>query len=486
MTGMLRVLHRWLGIAGCLLFVMWFSSGLVMTQVGFPNLTEAERLHGLGVLAPGEVVITPDQAMQAAGLTVFPRRIWLESLLREDGVARPVWRMVAADGSRHAIDAVSGQPVDAVAPAQATAIARAFSGAPAARWLETVDHDAWTLLSGLDRQRPFHRIALDDAAGTELYVSARSGEVVRDTTRRERLWNWLGAVPHWLYFPALREQAALWRQVLLWASGLSCTVAFSGLVLGVLRLRRARSPYRGWMKLHHVAGLSGGVLVFTWITSGWLSMSPADLLHAASPDGTAIARYAGHDDTDFPWPSGGLPALAGTADMALKEVQLNWIGGRPRLTLTGDSVASRTTVELPSGEPAQVSQNEAEAGARALFPEAPIVTVDLLTQEDTWWYSRRDARELPAWRVTLGDEAGTWLHIGARDGRLLGTMNRTARLRRWLFNAPHTLELPGLTAAPTARSGLLWLLALLGLTVPVSGAVIGWRRLRGIRGRPVR
>ena len=34
--------HRWLGIGGCLLFVMWFASGVVMMYVGYPNLTDEE------------------------------------------------------------------------------------------------------------------------------------------------------------------------------------------------------------------------------------------------------------------------------------------------------------------------------------------------------------------------------------------------------------------------------------------------------------
>lgn len=94
--------------------------------------------------------------------------------------------MTMADGGRHAISARSGARVTAIDVARAEAIARAFSGQPGARHVGIVERDQWTVLATLDRQRPFHRIALDDEAGTELYVSARSGEVVRDSTQRER------------------------------------------------------------------------------------------------------------------------------------------------------------------------------------------------------------------------------------------------------------------------------------------------------------
>ena len=47
MMGAIVLLHRWLGIAFCLLFAMWFASGIVMHFVPFPSLTEAERFAGL-------------------------------------------------------------------------------------------------------------------------------------------------------------------------------------------------------------------------------------------------------------------------------------------------------------------------------------------------------------------------------------------------------------------------------------------------------
>jgi hypothetical protein len=41
-------------------------------------------------------------------------------------------------------------------------------------------------------------VPIDDAEGTVLYVSSTTGQVVRDTTRSERIWNWLGANLHWI------------------------------------------------------------------------------------------------------------------------------------------------------------------------------------------------------------------------------------------------------------------------------------------------
>jgi hypothetical protein len=43
----LILLHRWFGVAFCLLFAMWFASGIVMHFVRFPALSESERIGAL-------------------------------------------------------------------------------------------------------------------------------------------------------------------------------------------------------------------------------------------------------------------------------------------------------------------------------------------------------------------------------------------------------------------------------------------------------
>lgn len=49
----LYLIHRWLGIAACVFFAMWFISGVVMMYVGYPKLTAAERWSHLPPLDRG-------------------------------------------------------------------------------------------------------------------------------------------------------------------------------------------------------------------------------------------------------------------------------------------------------------------------------------------------------------------------------------------------------------------------------------------------
>src|SRR5437588_6430564 len=65
----LILLHRWFGIAFCLLFAMWFASGIVMHFVPFPSLTEAERFAGLAPVERTQAVAAVADAVAASGIT---------------------------------------------------------------------------------------------------------------------------------------------------------------------------------------------------------------------------------------------------------------------------------------------------------------------------------------------------------------------------------------------------------------------------------
>ena len=55
------LLHRWAGVAGCLLMVLWFVSGVVMLFVGYPKLTTWDRLQHLPTLDRHLPYLAPTQ-----------------------------------------------------------------------------------------------------------------------------------------------------------------------------------------------------------------------------------------------------------------------------------------------------------------------------------------------------------------------------------------------------------------------------------------
>jgi hypothetical protein len=55
MIGTLVFLHRWLGVAFCMLFAIWFASGVVMRFVPYPSFTAADRRAGLAPIDLAQV-----------------------------------------------------------------------------------------------------------------------------------------------------------------------------------------------------------------------------------------------------------------------------------------------------------------------------------------------------------------------------------------------------------------------------------------------
>src|SRR5262249_10984099 len=161
---------------------------------------------------------------------------------------------------------------------------------------EQIQTDQWTV-GRLLRDRPLHRFELDDAQHTYIYVSGATGQVMHWVTATQRFWNWLGAIPHWLYFSDLRGNVALWSQIVIWASIVGTFLTVLGLCLGIAQFRRGPgnklSPYRGLLYWHHTAGLLFGLVTLTWVVSGLVSMNPWGFLESRSAGGEQ-ARLQGH------------------------------------------------------------------------------------------------------------------------------------------------------------------------------------------------
>lgn len=455
--------HRWLGIATGLLVVAWFVSGLVMLVVGFPRLTEGERVAVLAPLTLEAVRLTPQGALERSGSPQFPARLTLAMRGSE-----PAYWITRADGRRQALSAATGEAFPVLDETSAAALAATHPAARHATDVGTVTRDRWTVTARFDPLRPFRVVALGDAAGTELYLSAATGELALDTTRTERVWNWAGALIHWIYVTPLRAQAGLWQDVVLWVSGVALAGAVTGYALGFVRLMRGRlTPYRGWAAWHHLAGVAGGLVVVTFLLSGWLSMNPRGWFGPRMPDAAMRTAYAGQTAPVFPAQADDLArAPAGT-----RELDFTWIGGRPLVVATGPggSVPCCGTAVAP---------DTIVAAARAMLPGAALRSVTRLEAPDAYWYDRHNAPPLPALRLAFDDPAATWFHVDPATGAILGRTDRSGRANRWLFDALHTLDAGPLAQRPALRLTAIVALSVLGLVISGSGAVLGWRRLR--------
>ncbi|WP_343527800.1 PepSY domain-containing protein [Sphingomonas sp.] len=458
------LVHRWAGIVACLFFAMWFASGLVMLYMPYPALSPAQGWAGAEPIDWSRV----GRAPQGQG---GARRITLEM---RDGA--PVWRIDGAEGDTHILSAEAGAVPVAVDTAYVRRVAARFGGAEVAR-VEAIGHDQWTVAGGFDRHRPLWKADLVDAARTELYVSSLTGQVVQRTTRSQRVWNWLGSVPHWIYPTVLRRDGGLWRQVVMWVSGPCIAVALTGLWIGILRLRAGRrryrdgrmTPYRGWMLWHHVSGLLGGAMLTTWIVSGWLSVDPGHAFAGSAAPPEAMRAYAGQ--------AGEPVALDRLARIAVGARSVEWSGdaGLKRIAIDRASPHPRW-LDRQSLAPARAS---IPARAAMLVPGGRLVASERLARPDFYWTS---PTRLPVVRMRFDDPAATWLYVDPMSGALVQRQDRTRRAYRWVYTLLHTWDWPWLTARRPAWDAWMWLWSIAGMVLSVSGVVVGWRRLR----RPAR
>ncbi len=471
----LTLIHRYLGTAIGVLMVGWCLTGIVMMYVRYPEVSQAERLRHLPPL--------DWRGCCTLGATSLPDDAPIEGFQVENLGARPVLQVQFADRTARLIDLLDGHTIAGISKAQATLIAQAGNPQPV-RFLGLITDDEWTVSGEFKRMRPLYLFALEDAAGTQVYVSASTGRMVQQTTSHQRFWNWIGAVPHWLYFAQLRRHAALWTQLVIWTSLAGCFLTLFGIYLGVRRfLQRPAgrwSAYRGLLYWHHLPGLIFGVFALTWVASGLISMNPWGFLENAGV-GSAVDALVG---SAIPAPEAWmtlrtLPAAA--LPPGIVAVQSSRMEGKLYLVATG-SDGSRRRLGA-DGRPAPLLDGDWQGIARTLTG-GTIVAPEPLGTGDRYYYARPGVpARFPVMRIVLNEEHGTRYYLDAVTGEPLGVIDNDARWYRWLHIGLHTLDF-----SPALRSRPLWDVVMLALLMGVTaicatGTWLGWRRYIRIRPR---
>jgi uncharacterized iron-regulated membrane protein len=462
----LLIAHRYMAVAVGLLMALWCLSGFVMLYQEFPDFTRAERVKSLEPLDVGaccNVDFLPADDTPAGSFRI--EMLLGRPVLRQEGVAP--------------FDLATGAPLPDLARSALLDVARGYAsrrgtgGEPV--WQSEIVLDQWTVLTAR-LNRPAHHIALQDAAGTELYVSSASGEIFQETTRRERILSWFGAIPHWLYPTALRRNGPLWSKIVIWTSVIGTFLTITGLYVGISRLRRRSdgkldSPFRGWWYWHHIAGLSFGVLALTWVFSGLLTMNPWGLLLGSEVGGQVRQQIAGSFTTgELRQFLRALPTQLAAGEFT--QLRAQPFGGRLHvMALRADGSSLRLDA---AAKPAPLTEQEVRAVAGKLGPGLRSLT--LLTQGDAYYYGHKDPVELPVYRALLDDAQATRVYISPTSGSHR-TIDRDGRQARWWQRGLHGLDFDGLRWRP------LWdvvtLLLLAGVTaVCVTGSWMAIQRVR--------
>jgi hypothetical protein len=502
---LLLLTHRWLGIAGCILFVLWFFSGIVMMYARMPTFEHEERLARAPALDLSTAALSPFQAAEAIGTDAEGVQV---AMLGD----RPVYRFGGRNGL--IVFADDGKAFEGLKRSEAEAVARRYAPGhqgPIRYDAYLTAPDQWTIQSR--NEMPLHRFALDDAAGTELYVSDVTGDVELRTTRSERFWGYLGPVLHWLYFKPLRLNGPLWSDIVIWSSLVGCLMCVTGLLWGLLRFSprggyriqgaSTGSPYTGLLKWHHYAGLIFGLVTLTWTYSGLLSMGPFNWFQTRGMTEAQRTAAAG----------GPLRPEVLTLDSIRTALDAFAPAFRPKelelVQFRGESFwsalqppapeqaafwmnagllprASRPPLERrhvsiarPGGGTFTEFDREAISQvARDAMPGIAIEDAVWLQEYDGYYYDPRASRPLPVLRVRYADPEATWLYLDPKRGAIVQRSERVGRLQRWLYQGFHSLDFPFLYFRRPLWDIVVIMLSIGGLVLSATTLVPAWRRLR--------
>ena len=475
--------HRWLGIGVGAVFVAWCISGVVLMYAGVPHLTAGERLMRLPPLDLSTIRVTPAEA--AASFKDPPRRLRISMHGN-----RPVYRFNTGRvfGRWTLVYADTGTAVEPLDREAALAWLRGYL--PDQRTLRYDAYlerpDTYTRLPAMQTHFPVHRVSLDDAAGTEYYVSARSGEAVMKSDRRTRLLGLFGYITHTFFF--FRQQS-WWSALLQWVSWIGLAMCLTGAVIGVWRygltprFRHKRipshSPYTGWMKWHHYAGLLFGLFTITWTFSGLVSLDVIPGIRESRYSPQQIAEGARSvqgegaviDLSSLTLATLRTAAATVSSSFAPKELELLQFGSEPYLIAyqppTPDTVgqwSSRSGMDFITptldGDHVLVSPLHPDRAfarfddetmlrvARKAMPGVAIRDAVWLFEYDDYYYKTvssfdlglpRTAKPLPVLRVRYEDAADTWLYLTPAPGQIYKA-ERLDRANRWGYYGLHGLD----------------------------------------------
>lgn len=433
---LLILLHRWLGTAFCLLFCMWFLSGMVLAYWDYPVVTDRDRLAHAEPLDLSRVRFTPNQAYATLQLDGPPDSVFL---LMFDG--RPAYRFDDA-----LVYADSGDPRRDFPPDLTRRIASTWTSLPVGDPALTVvtAPDQWTVSGEFRPLRPLDKYSFPD--GQEVYVSEVTGDVVQSTTRASRLGAWFGAIPHWLYFTPLRQNGRLWSRIVIWASGIGAFASTLGLIIGVwIVWPSKRVPYSGQKRWHAILGLTFGFFACTWAFSGMLSMEPFAFSAGPQKIGSRIER-ALHN--------GVFKAM----DHALADA-----GPNPKLV---------NFAEL-AGQPDRIL----DTIRAAVAPEA-IAETRVVMQYEAYYLDRHNQHPLPAIFVRLDDPRDSIFYVDPATARIVEAYDSASRWNRWLYHGLHSLDLPWLYAHRPAWDIAILTLLLGGASLSITSLILAWRVVR--------
>lgn len=477
-------LHKITGLIIAIFFVMWFVTGIILLYHGYPRVTNIDRFTHMDCLEETEIPAfhsIPELSDTLAVQTLSVRQRLGETIWTISGLSNHTATPMDAKAE------VGGDFVmvsdSLVAPKKLTAI---DIETIASRWasgkiyqIDTLHHrQQWVMYERYERSLPILRYYFDNPEESEVFISQHDGEVLQVTTRNERFWAWIGAIPHKLYIPALRSDVKRWENVLL-VGGLLCLIAsLSGFYIGLYYLvinkrkhNRIASPFKKKMwRYHHVAGLIFGIFLIAWGISGSLAMQRVPKW---------LVDYEGDYFVNSSKLWGKRPLPLGKYKLDYKDLfkkykdikHISWehfgnVAAYRVVSGNEEIYVDATTENIV--RPLYLRKETVEKAVERYFGKDTSYTITLMEDYDEYYLSPPGGYPLPVWKIDIDNIDGSRLYISPSNG-YVKYLNHNRMAKKWLFAATHYLNIKYFVLHKVLRYTCLWILSIGCVFVCVTG-----------------
>lgn len=454
-----------------LIFVVWCLSGIILIFDGFPHASREKRFLHLQTFGSADFEHLQAPPQKAKG-----------DIALELCNGKPVYRLKQGMRAEKVYDAETLNPISSFSKEQAIQLSSSYCQADVSKLIVPNQLDQWIPWSYYKLLLPFYKCYMNDDDQSVVYVSSKTGNIIQHTTQSARWSARLGAIPHWAYFSFLRQRTGAWEKVIIILSTLGLVVSISGIIVGIIRLKRKKgiTPYKKfWYKWHHLSGFFFGLFLCTFILSGMISVTGVPdwlvFIHSSEKEKISWVKPSAEQQTAL------LPQTIWEAVEQKKGIRrIAWkkVLDKTQLWIYYNNYEEPVAYTNNQGKVEKVkpySLLEIEKIAQVIFKKNDF-NVSLQRNYDSYYApSAMRFHPKPVYKITLNDVASTWLYIDPATGENVQKIDRNYRARRWLYRALHTFNFPWLQKADWLRKAILLLLCLACFAISLTGCVLKYK-----------
>lgn len=467
--------HRILGTILRILFLVWFLSGFVMMYHTFPKVSEKDKYAHSDILDISSMCIdslltvTDANSMTSLKLLSYDNQAYVE--------------LITADSCYRL----------GLNPVQSSILKPTFAQIEryASRWVDAdilrVDTlrelDQWIPFSRLRDEFPIYKFHFDDKEKHQLYISSKTGKAIQFTNKENRFWAWIGAIPHWIYFTRLRQNAELWSNLIILLAGIGCIMCISGIILGVCSYIKQMKKRIQWKtvykkqlyKLHHIFGFIFGLFVFTFAFSGMMSLAKvpqwmvkvhrADIQRCIHNTVPIIPENYKLDYRNLLNEYNGL----------VKSIEWSSFGDIPLYKVVIKDSMYTFDASVQEIKLLRISEEMIRNRLSKIHNET--ITINQISEYDNYYIDRKARLPLPVYRVDVKDADNSTYYVSPDDGHII-YYNSNTKARRYAYQMLHCFNVDCLIKYPILWNIVMWSTMIGGTVISFTGFLLGFKYIK--------